>query len=90
MDPIKSGMFILYRPLLTYVIKQHIQFHLPVFTLHSDAYWSLKRPLPRPITSSLAQFSPYVEAMAEVCANTPRITRQQAVVNHLDVVGEMH
>jgi len=27
--------------------------------------------------------------MAEVCANTPRITRQQAIVNHLDV-GEMH
>ena len=27
--------------------------------------------------------------MAEVCANTPRITRQQAVVNHLDA-GEMH
>ena len=27
--------------------------------------------------------------MAEVCANTSRITRQQAVVNHLDV-SEMH
>ena len=27
--------------------------------------------------------------MAEVCVNTPRIMRQQAVVNHLDV-GEMH
>ena len=41
MDPIKSGMLILYRPLLFYFIKRCIQFHLLFVIVHSDTHWSL-------------------------------------------------
>ena len=38
-DPIKSGMFILYRPLLFYFIKQCIKFLLLLFVVvHSDTH----------------------------------------------------
>jgi hypothetical protein len=40
-----------------------------------------------PSTSSVTQLSPYIEAMADIYANTPRITRKQAVDNHLDAGG---
>ena len=38
MDPIKSGMLILYRPLLFYFIKRCIQFHLLFVIVHSDTH----------------------------------------------------
>ena len=62
MDPINSGMFTSYRPLLIHVIEQRIHFHLSFFTLRSDTRFSLKRPLP--ITPLPLQLLVYTEANA--------------------------